>query len=841
MGNITDKTKKLHKYIQDEDQPYKLLFNQYAHAAYMVLDYNGNFIEGNQGCFELFGYQEKELIGAGIRRTIHPDDLNLAECYFQEALQGKTGEKTFRITSKNGQIKSITTEAVPIRSLEREPLGIFIIGKEISKERKNQAKIREQDKKFKSLIMNSSDMISIINQSGNIVYRSPSVESVLGYKPEELTDQVFSLLHPDDLERCQKIYREVSATPGQSAKLELKLKNRNGEWRDFQMTATNLFHDPNINGIVLNSRDITDLKRAHREVQFMAYYDHLTQLPNRRFLEEELQQKLQETKEAKKKLAVMFIDVDRFKIINDTLGHHTGDKVLKEIASVLTSCVDTQDVVTRWAGDEFVILISHMETEQCVKIIADRIKRCLNVPLNIDQYELFVTVSMGVSIFPEAGDTIHSLMKNADLAMYLAKEKGKNDFQIFAPNMNISTFKTFSLQNDLNNVLDKNELELYYQPKVNAKTNEVTGAEALIRWNHPEWGLVSPLEFISLAEESGHIIPIGEWVVREVCRQMKEWKKAGFPQIVVSVNFSVLQFLQKDFLQTIKKILKEYDIDGKWLGIEITESMILEKETDMVNAIDSLTDMGIQIALDDFGTGYSSLGYLMKYKFHTIKLDKTFVRNIHLKEDNAAIVRFVTNLAKQLNMKVVAEGVELEEQIDMLRHLKCDEFQGFRFSKPKKAIEFEKFLNGKPLHAIMPSEKKAKRSLPFSAKLEKAIDANMTIAELKGRKVNVGDMKVRIEEISRRGMHFSTDIRLSLEVELLLQFTFEVPDGLLTLKGNLIWHEEKDNLHYYDVEFCFSTNKEEKDLQKQIQNYSDESVSWKQLPNMQLAKSRDFI
>lgn len=691
---MKSRRKQLINYLKSDQRPYKKLFEEHTDAIY-IIDYYGKLVSWNKGCEELFGYNQTELNGLTADDLIYPEDADKINSFFVETRNGSPKRREFRVLHKEGIVKTITTDAIPIYSNESEVIGLFIIGKDITKERKMADLISQHDKRFRSLIQNSSEIITIVDSNHRVVYRSPSTEVVLGYKPEELSNKVFSITHLDDIEKCKKLYEEVFHYPDQTVKTEMRLKHKNGQWRDFLLIASNQMHDVNVNGIVVNYRDITDIKSAHREVRYMAYYDYLTNLPNRRNLEESFESSLEEAKYRKTKLAVMFIDIDRFKIINDTLGHATGDLVLKEVAAILKKCVSPQDLVARWAGDEFVILVPHLKDEKVVEQVVSKIKKSLKMPILINNYEVFATVSIGVSIFPDAGDDIQSLMKNADLAVYIAKKRGKNEFQIFSSGMNMETYKLFSLQNDLNNVIKNNQLELYYQPKVNVKTNEVVGAEALIRWNHPEWGIISPHEFIPFAEESGLIIPIGEWVIREVCKQISLWKNSPYEPVKIAINFSVLQFLQSDLIETISHILEETQVEGKWLEAEITESVILEREADIVAAVSALEEIGIQVALDDFGTGYSSLSYLTKYKFHTIKLDKSFLENIHKDQDSRNIIKFVTNLGKQLNMKIVAEGVEEEEQLHILHHLQCDEFQGYLFSKPQPVEEFEKLLKSK--------------------------------------------------------------------------------------------------------------------------------------------------
>ncbi|MRH44495.1 EAL domain-containing protein [Aquibacillus halophilus] len=687
-----EKKKKLDSFLENKNLPFHKMFEVHSDAIYL-LDFNGNFVECNQGFTDLTGYRCEELTGKSFLSIVHKDDKSSMKNNFNKSIHGEIARREFRMISKDETVRTVNTDAVPISSNDGETLGLFIIGKDISKQKELESLVYQQDRKFRSLIENSNDIVSLINEDGEVFYRSPSMEREFGYAPDEVQTGYNSLIHPDELERSKQLYVEIINKPNQVIKTELRLLHKNGEWRHVEVSAKNLIHNEDIKGIVVNYHDITALKRAHEEIHHMAYHDFLTGLPNRRFFEDKLELELNKAKETNSKLAVLLIDLDRFKFINDTLGHDIGDRVLKEVSKVLKSCVSEKDMVARIAGDEFVIIISELTDDQRVINVATNIKEKLQFPFIINNYELFATSSIGISIYPDSGEDIKTLLKNSDVAMYLAKQNGKNHHEMYTSTMNINTSKTFSLQNDLRKALVKDQFELYYQPKVDAQTNQIVGAEALIRWHHPNRGLVPPDDFIHLAEELGLIVPIGEWVLRSVCRQLKLWQEEGYQSLKVSLNFSVRQLLQTDIVETISTVLQENRIEGKWLEIEITESMLIEQEAETLKTIEAIRQLGVHIALDDFGTGYSSLGYLRKYKFSTIKLDKLFVKDVHINEESAAITQFITNLSKQLNMNVVAEGVEYEEQLTILRQLKCDELQGYLFSKPKPVNEFEKMLN----------------------------------------------------------------------------------------------------------------------------------------------------
>ncbi|WP_404332956.1 EAL domain-containing protein [Mesobacillus maritimus] len=806
--NIT----KLRSYLKLEQHLYQTLFDLHPDAIY-VIDIEGYLIECNKGYTDLTGYQLNECIGEKFQFLIHPDDQPMVTGYFEETLSGHPKRRKFRIVHKSGKVKNVCTDAVPFSSEDGETLGIFVIGKDITEENELRAIKEQQEERFRSLIQNSFDFISVIGKDMDLLYQSPSIENALGYKYEEICEvlkhDLFAITNPNDIDHAKKILTGLFINPGEKVTTDIRFKHKNGEWRSFNVIGTNLLDDPNVQGIVVNYQDISEIKKAQEEVHYMAFHDYLTDLPNRRYLEQKLESELERAKENDSRLAVMFIDLDQFKFINDTLGHDIGDKVLIEIAKALKSCVWENDVVARLAGDEFIILVTDQTSNACVEAIANRIKTRFEQPVMIEQLELFITASIGISLFPDSGTDSKSLMKNADLAMYLVKENGKNGFQMFTPTMNIKTYKTFALQNDLRKAINENQFELYYQPKVCVKTNIILGAEALIRWHHPEWGMVSPAEFIFLAEESGLVIPIGKWVLKTVCRQIKSWEKKGYEPIKVSLNFSVLQILQSDIVHSISSILEQTEIDGNLIEIEITESMILEKETEVAETIDKIQNLGVGVALDDFGTGFSSLASLRNFSFETIKLDKAFIRDIHVNSESRAIIQFIINLAKQLNINVVAEGVEHEEQLTLLRHLDCNEVQGYLFSRPKPVNEFERFLIEKSVSYddqtnLLPDKRNEAR-IAFPCYLE----ADMTIVELNGKDINLGKTNVLIEDIGANGLRFISDIKLSLETKMTIQFTTQILGQEITTLGKLIYQQEQQDLFRYGVEFIQNEEKSE--------------------------------
>jgi diguanylate cyclase (GGDEF)-like protein len=425
---------------------------------------------------------------------------------------------------------------------------------------------------------------------------------------------------------------------------------------------------------------------------FLAQHDSLTQLSNRMVLNDRLTQAIAMARRHGQKLAVLFLDVDRFKHINDSLGHSIGDRLLQSISERLLACVRRSDTVSRQGGDEFVILLSEVARSQDAAVCADKILQALSAPHSIDQHDLHITVSVGIATYPDDGTETETLMKNADFAMYEAKENGRNNYKFFKPAMNVRAIERQSLETGLRQAIEQKEFLLHYQPLMNLNTGAIIGAEALVRWRHPERGLVPPMQFIPLAEETGLIVPIGRWVMLEACRQAKAWEDAGLPPLRISINVSSVELRKEDFVARVREVLAETGLQPSSLELELTETFLMQDLKSTAVVLEALKNMGVQLALDDFGTGYSSLSYLKRFPIDTLKIDQTFVRDLTTDVDDASIVSAVISMGKSLNKRVVAEGVETRQQLAFLQDQSCPEGQGYYFSKPMLAGEFSRFL-----------------------------------------------------------------------------------------------------------------------------------------------------
>jgi diguanylate cyclase (GGDEF)-like protein/PAS domain S-box-containing protein len=454
-------------------------------------------------------------------------------------------------------------------------------------------------------------------------------------------------------------------------------------------------------GAVVVFRDVSAARAAALEIIHSAHHDFLTGLPNRMLLSDRVNQVISLAQRHGKKVAVLFLDLDGFKHINDSLGHAVGDQLLQSIAKCLVDCVRGSDTVSRQGGDEFVVLLSEVEHSEDAAITARRMLQAVAGVHPVGQHDLHITTSIGLSVFPDDGLDAETLIKNADTAMYQAKENGRQSFQFFKPAMNVRAVERQSIEEALRTALERQELALHYQPKINLRTGAITGAEALVRWTHPTRGPVSPGQFIPVAEDCGLILPIGNWVLREACRQAHAWLEAGLPLASIAVNISAMEFRHEDFLDGIFAALEDTRLHPKFLELELTESVLMKRAESAASVLQTLRARGVQLAIDDFGTGFSSLSYLRRFPIDALKIDQSFVRQISTAPDETAIVTAIISMGRSLNLRVIAEGVETQDELAFLQAHQCDEAQGYYFGRPVHPEQFAKLLETGVRNAVM--------------------------------------------------------------------------------------------------------------------------------------------
>ena len=447
-----------------------------------------------------------------------------------------------------------------------------------------------------------------------------------------------------------------------------------------------------VTGAVMVFHDVSTARTLARKLAHFAHHDSLTELPNRTLLNDRMTQAITAARRRQKGLAVLYLDLDRFKNINDSLGHSVGDRLLQSVALRLSEGVRASDTVSRLGGDEFVILLSEMTQAQDAAACAEKLLKALRVPYAIEAHELHVTASIGIGVYPGDGTEVETLLQNADSAMYEAKNRGRNTYQFYRLDLNSSATERQSLESSLRHAIQRHELELHYQPIMNVETGVMAGVEALIRWHHPTLGCVLPADFMSIAEESGLIVPIGQWVLREACRQAKAWQDAGLPLQRLAVNISAVELRSKEFVACVTTILAETRFDPRCLELELTETFLMQDSKATAVVLDALKELGVQLALDDFGTGYSSLSYMRRFPIDALKVDRSFVRNLTTDADDASVVSAIINMGKSLHMRVVAEGVETRGQLLFLEEHNCTEAQGYYFSRPLNTDSFDRLL-----------------------------------------------------------------------------------------------------------------------------------------------------
>lgn len=553
--------------------------------------------------------------------------------------------------------------------------------------------LRVTEEKLSS-ILDSIDNVVWSATDTEFIYLNSMVERIYGRPIDQFfadRNLWFKVIHPEDRPAVREAHERLAIES--SITQEYRITRPDGEvcWIEERARA---IRDDNgkvirYDGIAIN---INERKAYEAQIEYLADHDALTDLANRNLLGDRISQAMAHARRHGLMLALLFLDLDRFKGVNDSFGHELGDALLIEVSNRLKGVVREGDTVARQGGDEFIILLTDVQDPQDVSGVAHKIFEALSTPFRIRGHELFVTTSIGATIYPDDGDDMHALLRNADTAMYRAKEEHGNAFQFYSREMSVRALERAELESALRRALERKEFELFYQPKVDGTTGRIIGAEALIRWHHPDMGLVSPTRFIPMAEEIGLIIPIGDWVLQTACAQNKAWQNAGLEPISVSVNLSARQFKQEGLVESVADVLKNMDLDAKHLELELTESIVMNSAELFVSKLKELQDLGVQLSIDDFGTGYSSLSYLKRFPLHHLKIDQSFVRDIATDSDDAAITSTVISLGHSLNLKVIAEGVETEEQVAFLREHQCDEMQGYYFSKPLPAAEFASLL-----------------------------------------------------------------------------------------------------------------------------------------------------
>ncbi len=680
------KIKNIEKQLKESQEIYTSLY-EHNHLPIFIMDtINGNIVDANIQACSFYGYSKEEFKKLKITNlnVLSLEDIMKA---LEEAMVKKRNYFYFQHKLKNNEIKDVEVYSGCIKIEEKQ--YVYSIVKDITEKKRNEERLNL----FGKLLENNTEGILITDKKGIVKWSNPAFASITGYDKEEILDKNPSILQSgkQDEEFYKDMWKQIKKE--ERWKGELWNKHKNG--RMYLQTLNIFAIKDNENEITHYAgiiTDITENKYKEEEINYLAFRDSLTGLYNRAFFMEKLNMELNKSTEDKEMLGVIFMDLDGFKKVNDNLGHIAGDRLLQGVAKRLKEYMRNKDVIARIGGDEFTILISKIKNRESIVEIAQRVLDIFKYPYNIDGCNLYISASIGIAIYPQDGVNSDILLKNADIAMYSAKESGKNKFEFYSQDLNEKIKEEFVLENSLRYALDRNEFFIHYQPIVDINTEKIIGAEALLRWKSPGLGFVPPDKFIAIAERNNFILSIGEWILRNACIQNKKWQDSGFSPIFISVNISVNQLKEKDFVEKVADILEETKLDPKYLDLEITESISMENIHYIRDVLNKLKKLNVNVSMDDFGTGYSSLGGLKNLYITKLKIDKCFIKDINIDENNTAIVSAIIAMAKNLNLRIVAEGVETREQLTFLKKYGCDMFQGYLISPPIDEQSFKKLL-----------------------------------------------------------------------------------------------------------------------------------------------------
>jgi len=604
-------------------------------------------------------------------------------------------------TPQEEETAKLAVQSVAQDYLLKAHLDAYLLVKAVGSmiERATNSEALFEEKERAQVTLNSiGDAVVSTDVSGHVTYLNAVAEGLTGWANDEALGRTLEeVLRIVDVTTREAVPNPLMLAIQDNKTVALApncvLIRRDGEEAAIE-DSTAPIHDRRgqVTGAVMVFHDVSVARAMTAKMSYLAQHDSLTDLPNRVLLNDRLSEAIALSSRYRRKLAVLFLDLDRFKHINDSLGHIVGDGLLQSVGRRLFTCVRSSDTVSRVGGDEFVVLLWEVKHAQDAAITADKILQVLREPHQIKKHELHITASIGIVTYPDDGTDAETLLKKADIAMYHAKDTGRDSYQFFKSEMNLRAMERQSLEDNLRHAIERHELALHYQPKINLTTGTIIGVEALIRWCHPQRGFVPPGQFIAIAEDCGLIVAIGRWVLREACHQARVWQVAGLPSMCVAINISAVELRAPGFASGVRTILRETNLEPRYLELELTETVLMEDSRSVADVLKELKDIGVLLALDDFGTGYSSLSYLKRFPIDALKIDQSFVRDLSTDEDDAGIVTAVIGMGKSLHMRVVAEGVETREQLAMLQEYGCPQAQGYYFSRPVPAVEFGHLL-----------------------------------------------------------------------------------------------------------------------------------------------------
>lgn len=697
-GVMLDVTSRKHT----EEQYHDLFEN--ANDLIYTHDLNGNFTSLNRAGERITGYTREEALTMNIADLVAPDSLVAAHQMTQKKLHDEVATTyEINIIAHGGRIVSLelSTRMILIKGV---PVGVQGIGRDVSERKRGERALKESENRYRQLGEGISHQVWTANPNGRLDYVNSKTLRYFNKTHVELIGEGWqNVVHPDDLAESIKRWSHSIET-GEYYEVEFRLRSGDGQYRWHKSRATcGRDTSGEITKWFGTNTDIDDQKITEEKLNYYARHDTLTNLPNRVEFMNHLRAAIERADENDSaKFAVLFLDLDRFKVVNDSLGHLVGDKLLIAIADRLRTYVRPGDVVARLGGDEFTILLNRTGGEDEIKEIAERVQRNLSKAFRIDNYEVFTSASIGIIISDEIMREPEDFLRDADSAMYRAKEAGKARYEVFDREMHVRNMNLLQIETDLRHALDRNEFEVLYQPIVDLKTGSISEFEALIRWRHPQLGLITPDEFVSVAEETGMIVGIGQWVLEQACWQVSKWQKNLEKDLTVSVNLSAKQLMHPAFIKEVMQILHKSGLQPRQLKLEVTENTVMEHSEKALSVLNELNELGISLATDDFGTGYSSLSYLQRFPFDRLKIDRSFIDRMDSDEKSGAIVKTILMLGENLGIQVVAEGVETQNQLDHLLRLGCQFGQGYFFARPANAVDARELIRGSYKHAESP-------------------------------------------------------------------------------------------------------------------------------------------
>jgi diguanylate cyclase (GGDEF)-like protein/PAS domain S-box-containing protein len=686
--DVTER-KRTEEALREAEERFRRSFDDAAIGMALVAP-NGRFLRANRSLSEILGYREGELLGKTFQDITHPDDLDADLDQVRRTLLGevRTYQMEKRYFHKEGHVVWVLLSVSLVHDEEGDPLYFVSQIQDISERKRAEQKIKGAEEHYRTLVeqIPAVTYIDPVDDPETSLYTSPQIEQMLGYTPQEWQNEKLwpKRLHPDDRERVLAADKRFEEGGGEPFREEYRLmaKDDSVVWvREEAVLVRDEAGEPLYwQGVFY---DLTERKALEERLQYQAFHDYLTDLPNRRLFMDRLGQALRRTMRGHHQVAVLFMDLDGFKVVNDSLGHDMGDLLLTVVSQHLRRCLRPDDTLARFGGDEFVVLIEAVDDSEQAVQVAERITEELRGPFIMEGRDLYVSASIGISLGDARTHDPDDLLREADTAMYRVKDAG-GVFRVFNPAMYERAFTRLEVENDLRRAIEQEEFVVHYQPMVDLQTGELWGMEALVRWEHPERGLLEPSEFVPIAEESGLVIPMGEQILREACFRAKEWQEESsrIPPLMMSVNLSASQLSRMDLAETVERVLGETGLEGSRLTLDVTETVYVKVLAANTAILDRLRDLGVRFSIDDFGTGYSSLSYLKRLPADAIKIDKAFVDGLGKDVEDTAVIRMIIELAHTLGLEVIAEGVETEEQVALLKEMGCDFAQGYHFSRP---------------------------------------------------------------------------------------------------------------------------------------------------------------